>query len=1055
MSFRPKSTFTALLYNNLTSNLWKSIKDSLLGSELISYAAEFLYQQEVLSDSIISSVYPSDKSGLMNLILCGNFNNVAFSYFRPSSVTIKVDVQSPQLYEPFSLRLSKGNIAYTNIDWVSSDNAITLYQGVPQVVFINGGIQNRSRFQQVTTEFATSVYRTAGDSEYFSNVVKLDSLAYADSVYVYSTTKGDISWTTYQLYDSINAGEDACNYKLQWGTDVNLQVQFGNGLWGKTLQTNQEYYIYFLDATFNSVETDGLVLENALDNSTSRTRINYAVISFENYSVTTDVAYRNLKNALSKNSVIATKEQIEDFVNAYPLVADCAVSLNPYQVNEVDVYVKPSDDDIDDKSYYTDITEALQTYGEITTRYQIFLASPLKLKIAVTILDNVTEELDTVRSTIQGLVNSYFDGISIGDSVNFSDLSNMIYQETGYRNLVRYYVSQETVTDNQLVGLPVLSTIERLSSSTWNGTIENGILWKKTDSTVTPVFDMLNPFGDFTVCAIQDANETALQYYVTSGDSFKSSTKTASFIFKPSSEVFGVSTERYVSNFALESDEVSSTSGISKLNELSLYYLENYGYYSNESENNFFDPNVGMLQFGSETRLSNAATLLKQLHNGHLPILTSYKDAYYFVYDAGNTCNVVKVNSSGSVGTSVNIPQLSDISALRGIYNNDTQMILFSQQSTIAWVLNNYQNTLTPLSSTVTFSNTSVDTTKVVNTYFGGYSFGFDYGVFMSADSSLNSDGRRGVNVLNPNVSLTGTEIILQGLSNTVGSSTSNYAMLCFTGNATLNTVVQYLLSFDNVVPNDWQYDENTNVCIYDSTTDSTAFMKGVLVRQPLSSGTATSIYLKRLTFITTGGEISSEQWEVVPITINTTLPTYTLNVCKTPVYDGSTVTVEVETAQTIDNTTWFNPAQLGLNQVTSVLLKDPSCVTFHFIGKVEEDYYMYIDAPIFTTASEIQTSSGGNGATIGYSGFTMKKLFVKLNDSGVSLVSSMSELEKIGAFDSTGKLTIFSDDDSLGVDGNGDPAVLRVSYETQNAYFEVDNTRYAMLDEDGIVIKQ
>ena len=1052
MSFRPKSTFTTLLYNNLTSNLWKSIKDSLLGSELISYAAEFLYQQEVLSDSIISSVYPSDKSGLMNLMLCGNFNNVAFSYFRPSSVTIKVDVQSPQLYEPFSLRLSKGNISYTNIDWVSSDNAITLYQGVPQVAFVNGGIQNRSRFQQVTTEFSASVYRTAGDSEYFSNVVKLDSLAYADSVYVYSTTKGDISWTTYQLYDSINAGEDACNYKLQWGTDVNLQVQFGNGLWGKTLQTNQEYYIYFLDATFNSVETDGLVLENALDSSTSRTRINYEVISFENYSVTTDVAYRNLKNALSKNSVIATKEQIEDFVNAYPLVADCAVSLNPYQVNAVDVYVKPSDDDIDDKSYYTDITEALQTYGEITTRYQIFLASPLKLKIAVTILDNVTEELDTVRSTIQGLVNSYFDGISIGDSVNFSDLSNMIYQETGYRNLVRYYVSQETVTDNQLVGLPVLSTIERLSSSTWNGTIENGILWKKAISTVTPVFDLLNPFGDFTVCAIQDANETALQYYVTSGDSFKSSTKTASFIFKPSSEVFGVSTERYVSNFALESDEASSTSGISKLNGLSLYYLENYGYYSNESENNFFDPNVGMLQFGSEVRLSNASTLLKQLHNGHLPILTSYKDAYYFVYDAGNTCNVVKVTSSGSVGTSVNIPQLSDISALRGIYNNDTQMILFSQQSTIAWVLNNYQNTLTPLSSTVTFSNTSVDTTKVVNTYFGGYSFGFDYGVFMSADSSLNSDGRRGVNVLNPNVSLTGTEIELKGLQ-----STSNYAMLCFTGNATLNTVVKYCLSFDSTVPAGAEIaDDGLNKIIYDSVTDSTAFVKCVLVRQPVSSGTQTRIYLKRLSFVVdSGGHPDSIVWEVVPITINTTLPTYTLNVCKTPVYDGSTVTVEVETAHTIDNTTWFNPAQLGLDQVTSVLLNDPSCVTFHFIGKVEEDYYMYIDAPIFTTASKIEALSGGNRDVIGYSGFTMKKLFVKLNDSGVSLVSSMSELEKIGAFDSTGKLTIFSDDDSLGVDGNGDPAVLRVSYETQNAYFEVDNTRYAMLDEDGIVIKQ
>lgn len=1037
MSFRPKSTFTALLYNNLTSNLWKSIKDSLLGSELISYAAEFLYQQEVLSDSIISSVYPSDKSGLMNLMLCGNFNNVAFSYFRPSSVTIKVDVQSPQLYEPFSLRLSKGNISYTNIDWVSSDNAITLYQGVPQVAFVNGGIQNRSRFQQVTTEFSASVYRTAGDSEYFSNVVKLDSLAYADSVYVYSTTKGDISWTTYQLYDSINAGEDACNYKLQWGTDVNLQVQFGNGLWGKTLQTNQEYYIYFLDATFNSVETDGLVLENALDNSTSRTRINYEVISFENYSVTTDVAYRNLKNALSKNSVIATKEQIEDFVKAYPLVADCAAVKSQYLSNTVEIYVRPSanaSEDID-ATYFSDITETLQTYGELVTAYLLYLATAEKLRVKVTVLDDITygEKAD-IEARIISIVTSYFENTSLGDSVDFSNLSNEIYGEIGYRNVVRFYVASEIVQNYKLNSLPVLSTIKNIGSgeSYWDGVISNGVLWGSNPASQYYLFDYMFPWvvslGDFMLVTDKDKRS-----YLCNGSSLKIATENLNGYFPVQSFEFSTTTERYITTVSLGSAQGSGTDNNLGLIGIGVRTNQNFGYYSSSSDNNVFSPEIGFIDF--------TPVNIKRFSNMTVPIIfsdtfrmTAYKDKVYSLASTDNAVVLSAINTNTGTIDSKRLTDVQSTESFRGFYVNDTSLNILTVNNRL-YSLPNFDNGLNIVDSypfRIVENSSIVSATTMVTGVFSPISFGSSHGAFLSSTAEKNSDGRIGINVVEVAEAMPTSMTIL---------CDNNYAVLYFIcPSAYSESTTGYRVYYDSV-------DSDVVVEFGSSRAENFGAMRLVHYNQ---QGVNMSDYANGYpsTLIVTG--MSDNIIATVSLNYQNEAPTYTFKTVKTPEITNEAVLQIEETYSKSGNFSFPNvyydavyPG--GTSRTFTEHLQSLSLHEYHYLSQDSDgNHYILADVLLFAES----TTESGKFSYLGNA--YVERCIIRCSSSDNTfkvLVSEdnyeFNELVKKGAFDSVGVLTMF--------DGTLDK-LLKVAYETQNAYFAIDETRYAELADDEAI---
>lgn len=1049
MSFRSKSVFNTLLRNNLTSNLWNSIKDALLGSELIAYAAEFLYQQELLADGIVSSVYPSANSGLMNLLLCGNFNNVAFSYFRPATITIKLNgFDTTQFFEPFTIKLSKGNIVYTNIDWVSSDGSVTLYQGVPRVVSVNGGSINGGRFTQVSQQLNASVYRTSTDPDFYSYFINLESLPYTDSVYVYSKdTNG--KWTTYQLYDSINADKDAKNYKLVWGTDLKLQLHFGNSLWGRNLQTSEQYYVYFLDCTFNQIDTSGLVLSVENSENSYLNGVTYDIVSYLEYSLAPDVSYKNLQNALNKTSVISTAEEIEEFVESFPLIKDSAVQKSSTAENVVVIYVRPeiteggsSEEDIP-LSYYNDITEALQAYGEIVTKYIIRQANAQKLQIVVTVLDYVND-MNTVTLTIKDYVSQKFENTSIGDSIDFSNLSNDIYSETGYRNIVRFYVSSEIVSNYQLNSLPVLNTMKCLHDreSDLNGNIENGVLFAKENFTSNQtancvVFPYANILGNFVYASFTtpERSGATLQYIVVSKDTCKYTVSTAKFLFISPNILSQTQTERLSTNVGL-TNYVDYKYG-NHFNKIYSCSFNNYGYLSDNSDYNLFSPDPGALNLSeslvalhSDTNPNNS--LMNYFSNG-LPLYAGYDKKVFFLYKSSSvsSCTLGSFDMvSKSESSFVNFPTnyLTTMSNVKGAYLTDDTLMVFDKptaSTACAYLFNNYQNTLTlPTKVDFRISNTSDDTLtdKIMLSPSNGMSFGLNYASFVTAENTTLNQGRCGVLVIDVNEH---------------GNFPQNFEVEVVNG---------YVMLVFNCLGN---VSESLNLYLYQNATvtqDETSYQ--IYSKSATTSDLVSYIYLKFTNLSTTqtlyiGDGVNNR----APIEFTPSTATFSLNVSTLPKLNDGVVTSEL--IDTFPLTALFNSIPSSADNAMQII-QSVGALNFNMLSadNENEEYYFVVDAPYYRTLASNFVVNGVtiNKCTESYT--TIMKLLVRCyTDNGTKkaeFLTDLSLLKKVGAFDSTGKLTMF---DNTNISG------LRVSYETQNTYFAVDNTSYAELDGEGVFV--
>lgn len=1068
MSFRTRSELLALVRNNLTSNLWNSIKDSLIGSELIAYAAEFLYLQEVQSDEIVSSVYPSENSSLLNVLLNGNFNNVAFSYFRPATITVTLansegkildtrgnDVTSsfPTYLEPYTLRLTKGNVVYTNINWVGRDGKITLYQGNPRVLSLNGDATSNGRFYQQVTQASqndSDIYRTFGSADFYSYYVKLESLPYVDSVYVYSHKNSmGWRWNTYQLYDSINAGWDAMNYKLFWGTDVKLQLHFGDGLWGKGFQTDEVYYIYYLDCTFNSIDLSGLTLAYTDRNLTDSIQgIAYNVIGTQDYSVSMAVSFQNLRNALSKNSVVSTKKQVESFVSAYPLVKDCSVVPSETVGNMVNIYVRPNvastgsydAEDAFDMSYLTDITEALQTYGDLVTRYVMNKARKLELSIAVTLLDEV-EDFENLSQEIKNYIANLVYNSTIGQSVNFSELSNDIYKNFGVRNIVRYYVAREEVSDNKLSFLPVLKTIKSLDITypsigsgeeqhSWHGTIENGVLWAKNDSfeeaSVGEGVQYVHPmylsyqFGDFSLVTFEDTQDRNV--YVFSGNECKFVSKMDKFLFDNNYSIDSDPQGKFNFSFENPTESAISICAFNIQKNPTTYSIGNYGYYSNESDTNFYKPNPGAVDSFCDSYydLSTAYFLY------FIPSFASYKGTFFVtVGSLNNTVTLRRVNTNQHSDFSVPLPAFSQ-SQFRGYYVTDDNLYVLTNTANVVYMLAHTSTSLSLPRLILLDENSIPMGMNMTVGLFQGWTFGLNYGAFLTSKSNgsfvqLQNDGRLGVNVFKiPNETTTASMTVY---------SENGYAVFCFTKN-TCSDSVKFMLYNSTT-------HEEIQLSIITSYGDASILPVYALLNTNevnLSSYNELRMYIGTATTPTATYALTAN---------NTTNVTHYINICEKPDTSNSNV-VKIQKTRTFRFT---GGASIGTGYSEHQYFDTLSCMSFHnlhFGSKIGDDYYLTADTILFYKDT---TATNPDATTHLYDvGRLMIHCYNDGTEDVAEFVPNYSKLEKVG---------YFSQDGTLNKIGDSDIERLNVSYEAQNSYFEVDEKSYVVLDSDDIYVQK
>ena len=121
------------LSNALQSPNWQALKQALVGRELIAFGAELMYQTESIVESLQKPLYINTAS--FNEIIAAAFHNdITLDLVASSTVKVRLSTHGTVYYKPYDIRLESGNIIYTNIDFIDSDQVITLYQGIPTSV---------------------------------------------------------------------------------------------------------------------------------------------------------------------------------------------------------------------------------------------------------------------------------------------------------------------------------------------------------------------------------------------------------------------------------------------------------------------------------------------------------------------------------------------------------------------------------------------------------------------------------------------------------------------------------------------------------------------------------------------------------------------------------------------------------------------------------------------------------------------------------------------------------------------------------------------------------
>lgn len=368
-----------------------SVSRSMVGKELMYFGANVIYQLESMSDAV-SRFQDIARADFEQLIAYAYTNDVPCDTVKPATVKITLQVEGSKVYSPFELCLQVGNLRFYNIDFVKSDQIITLYQGklcattslssdregaVLNALNLDTNLSPAYNAWRLYTEFKSGKYQ--------SSYIKLGANAVSDSVRVFARelqqgylVNTDNPIFPYTEFNQSLASPDAKLYKVRTGWDKSVNVMFGDENWAQ--QVNQELYqyeIYWLDAgvvNFNITENNVLVISQGAKSLKQTGTEKFSVVSYtsaENNSLAYAKSFVQTKKFLQQGLV--TVSQIRAYLDTVQAVNSSKINANP-ETNTVTVVVKPSDP-LD--SYFGFLEDYLTQYGNIGTTYEVYVATPL------------------------------------------------------------------------------------------------------------------------------------------------------------------------------------------------------------------------------------------------------------------------------------------------------------------------------------------------------------------------------------------------------------------------------------------------------------------------------------------------------------------------------------------------------------------------------------------------------------------------------------------------------------------------------------------------------
>lgn len=464
------------LIGSRSGSSWSSLKDSLVGKELLWAGANIVSATELLSDSV-NGVLDLSRYDLRQLLSYAYTNEVPVDLSRPASVKISFSgfsSRSPQTFAPFSLCLRVGNSSFYNIGYCDTSGEVDLYQGVPQYVVSGSDFRSSLPFpaSDLTDGGPWRLYLELREGRYQSSYVKLGSDVLSSSVWVFARSIGTSGSDygpvfPYTSYNASLSNPSAKLYKVRSLWDESCVVLFGDSNWAQPVLPSQyDYCIVWLRGTYTRFTvTSGLSLEvtgassvsSLKQLSRSESGVGFRIVSsVDGESPSLSYARNYVISSIFRDSGLVTETQIRNFVLSFPSVQSTYLSVSP---QSVDVYVKPV---TEGDTAFGFIADYLYQYGVSGIRYSVSVATALPFIIS---LRASTSDSSSSLIQAQNYLRQLYSYANVTLSTRVS--SALVQQELtlqGLNGIVATLYARESVPDDTggsftLQSLPAVGSI--------------------------------------------------------------------------------------------------------------------------------------------------------------------------------------------------------------------------------------------------------------------------------------------------------------------------------------------------------------------------------------------------------------------------------------------------------------------------------------------------------------------------------------------------------------------------------------------------------------------
>lgn len=436
---RAKSEIISTLASRLTDDIWKKLKNSLLGRELISFGAEVISENESIKDTMLLQLNPetADKNGLY---LLSQMNEIPITNIKPNALVVQMASDS-KTYAPFELTYSIGNNSFTNIEYTMRNKSVALVNGSYKCYSHN----MNNIYGAMEDGEETYIY----DNNDSYSCIKLGN-AYPDSIIV--TDEFGVEIPRYSSDIAMSNTIDLM-VKVMTGFDGNQYVRF---ICAENVEKPSKFRIVWLDHSASEVDYDEDEL-SVRDNNVIVAEIKYLSRgSVDNI----DYMREQLKKELAKYQGLNTPKSVERYVNGFPYVIDSRCVAD--NQNGMVVYVKPSENK--DLTMYLDFSEIaahVSLNSILFPKIKVMTGKRLNFGLQI---DGVKDVI--VQNNIKGLVQDVFayDKMKFNSVVNTSQILSEVYNNFKIVPSIRMTIDEDFTNNEPMSYVPVKNSVKGYDS---------------------------------------------------------------------------------------------------------------------------------------------------------------------------------------------------------------------------------------------------------------------------------------------------------------------------------------------------------------------------------------------------------------------------------------------------------------------------------------------------------------------------------------------------------------------------------------------------------------